>query len=160
MKGKQPPTAEECEIIMKQKIAELMENTGDEKQDFISTFTLDLPESPNVEQVHNDKLREDAFVEATLKGVIQAKQLLIDCNIPFIRPNDMFVEMMKTDEQLEFTRNKLKEQEEKKTRIRAKNKQAREIKQDKRPQKQTKRPGQLMKPKRNQQNRDKKRQKK
>lgn len=147
MTKKQPPTADQCEQILKQKLAELNDYTGDEKSDFIESFCLDLPKSPEIERIENDKLREAAFLEATLEGVKHAKELLIELNIPYVRPNDMFVEMVKSEEQMERIRQDLSEQKQNKERIHAKNKQKRELKVTPK-QNEQKRPGRLMKPQR------------
>lgn len=145
MTKKQPPTAEQCEQILKKKLAEIDDYTGDEKSNFIASFTLDLPNSPNIEKIENDKFREVAFQEATLEGVKHAKELLIELEIPYVRPPDMFVEMMKTEAQMERIRDDLEEQKQNKEKLLARKKEKRELK-EKPKQKEQKRPGQLMKP--------------
>ena len=145
MKSKQPPTAEECEQILKQKLEEINDDTGDVKTNFIASFALDLPNSPNIEHVDNDKLRDEAFYDATLEGVKQAKDLLIQCNIPYIRPNDMFAEMMKSEDQMERIRQDITEKKQTKEQNVARHKEKKELK-EKPKQNVQKRPGQLMKP--------------
>lgn len=137
--------------ILKQKLAELKEDLGDEKLNFKVSFTLNLPKSPVIEDVNNDPLREKAFQEVTLEGVRNAEKLLKECEIPYLRPPDMFVEMLKSEEQMAHIREDLEEQRKKKERIMAKNKQKREVKSHviSKEKKQI-RPGISLKPKKNQ----------
>lgn len=147
--SRERPSQEECEAILKQKLQDLREDLGDEKTNFKASFTMVLPESPKIEDIENDMLREKAFHDATLEGVKQARELLVACEIPYIRPPSMFAEMIKTDEQMERIRDSLEEQRRKKERVVAKNKQKREVKEQPQTKKQV-RPGVSMKPKRNQ----------
>lgn len=150
MTKKQPPTADECEQILKNKLDEINDYTGDEKSNFIASFTLDLPNSPKIEnsEIDNDYTREAAFKAATLEGVKHAKELLIELEIPYIRPNDMFVEMVKSEEQMERIRQDLKEKQQNQEKNFARNKEKRELK-EKPKQKEQKRPGQLLRPRGN-----------
>lgn len=147
--SKERPSSEECEAILKQKLKDLQEDLGDEKTNFKVSFTMTLPQSPKIEDIENDMLREKAFHDATLEGVKQAREMLIACEIPYIRPPSMFAEMIKTDEQMERIRQSLEDQRKKKERVIAKNKQKREVKEQPQTKKQV-RPGISMKPKKNQ----------
>ena len=128
MSNKKAPSAEECEQILKQKLADLVDDSTDERSSFIASFALDLPKSPEIENVNNDPLREKAFADATLAGVIRARQLLDECKIPYVRPNDFFAEMVKSDEQMERIRGELETQMKNKEKIMARNKEKRELK--------------------------------
>lgn len=139
------PSEEECQQILQQKLADLTEDLGDEVSNFIATFSLDLPESPQIENVNNDVLREKAFAAATLEAVKKARVLMDQSNIKYERPPDNFVEMMKSEAQMDRIRRDIEEQEQKIIKTQAKNKQAKEIKQKPKDNVQ-KRPGVTLKP--------------
>jgi hypothetical protein len=143
------PSPEECEAILQQKLADLHEDLGDEKTNFKASFALNLPHSPVVEDVNNDFLREQAFQAVTLEGVKKARELLIECEIPYIRPPTMFAEMMKSEAQMERIRDSLSDQKEKKEKMIARQQQKKDQKKKDKP-KPKQRPGVSMKPRKEQ----------
>jgi rRNA-processing protein EBP2 len=138
-------TPEECTQILQQKLADLKEDLGDELLNFKASFVLSLPRSPVVSNVNNDFEREQAFQEVTLEGVRVARELLIQANIPYIRPPTMFAEMVKTDEQMDRIRESLSEQAQRKEQAIAKSQQKKDMKKPP-PPKAKPRPGVSMKP--------------
>ena len=140
------PTQEELNEILVKKQNDLKEDLGDENANFVSSFALDLPDSPVIQNIDDDQERESAFVEATLKGIEIAKQKLIENEIDYIRPPDFFGEMLRTDEQMQRVRDNLKQQQDRIEKARARNlnlKQAKTTVQDHK----SKKVGVLMKPK-------------
>ncbi|KAK8815425.1 hypothetical protein WA158_003637 [Blastocystis sp. Blastoise] len=52
---------------------------------------------PEIENPDDDIQRELAFYEATLSGVTEARHLLKENDIPFLKPQDFLCEMVKDD---------------------------------------------------------------
>jgi rRNA-processing protein EBP2 len=143
MSGKLTP--EECTQILQQKLADLKEDLGDDLLNFKASFVIALPRSPVISNVNNDFEREQAFQEVTLEGVKVARELLIQANIPYIRPPTMFAEMVKTDEQMDRIRESLTEHAQRKEQAIAKSQQKKDLKKPPPPQTKS-RPGVSMKP--------------
>lgn len=58
---------------------------------------FDIKRGGNPLDVHDDLKRELAFYNAALEGVNVARKNCADAGVPFSRPDDFFVEMVKTD---------------------------------------------------------------
>jgi hypothetical protein len=64
------------ETLLRQKLDDLKEDLGDELTNFIASFTIILPESPEVPVVSDDQQRENAFIQSTILGVNLARAKL------------------------------------------------------------------------------------
>lgn len=156
-------TNDERKQIFSSKLESLREDLGDEDTAFVGTFCLDFDQKLDLKDKPKDEAHyEEEYLRLALSGVVNAQQLLIKNNIPYERPPDMFVEMVRSDEELERIREKLEEQRQNKEKILSRKKQAQELRDapKKDDQNKQKKPGLALKPKKSpkQIKRDKQRQ--
>lgn len=137
---------EEAQKLLEQKLESLKEKVEDEDVAFTNTFAITLEESPVIENSNHDPRREKAFQEATLKGVLAAREKMEKIGIKYERPPDNFVEMIKDERQMAAATKRLEEEQKKIQNAQAKNKQEKIVKQVPKDNTQ-KRPGVLLKPK-------------
>ena len=82
---------QEADSILEQKLEDLKNDMGDQDTSFITYFAMDLPFSANVQNVNNDPIRERAFQEATLAGVVAARDFMVKNKIDFVQPATAYV---------------------------------------------------------------------
>ena len=140
-----PPTPEECESMLRQKLADVHEDLGDENQNFVANFAITLEDSPDIANCEDEDEKEQAFVAAAIQGIVKARELLEQNSVPYIRPPDMFAEMLKSEQEMESQRRRLEADKERIVKARANNLQ-RKVKRDKPKDNTPKRPGVSMKP--------------
>ena len=71
------------------------------------TVTGEIAVGDIVTDVHDDLQREAAFYDSTLKGVKTAFERLDSLGMDYLRPDDYYAEMLKSDEHMSKVKDKL-----------------------------------------------------
>ena len=99
---------------------ELEKCTNQIKRDLPWDERLDMTTTlPAIENPDDDIKRELAFYESTLRSVSEARHLLQEHDIPFLKPKDFLCEMVKDEKQMaKIDNHKVRLEQEKKEKIR------------------------------------------
>lgn len=70
--------------ILKQKLADMRQDLGDQNLNFLSEFAITIKESPKIESADNDVLRDNAFKNSTIEGILIAEKFMDANSIPYL----------------------------------------------------------------------------
>jgi rRNA-processing protein EBP2 len=92
--------------LLNQKLQDVKLVHNGEPVEWVETLAC-LSEKPPIKNPNDDLSRELSFYNQALDTLKLAKPLLQAANVPFLRPDDYFAEMLKSDEHMAKVRKKL-----------------------------------------------------